>query len=999
MDPSNDFSMSIPSTSYKIHRSLSLNDVSIKHQKQGTSDSGFNLNSSENLTENYQGGHGLTNFFLPKINSNKKRPSVQTSTTFPNFPYYQCNTGINNMENHSSILETISQKNSLCIPILKKKYSLNNDYLTVSKKYYENREEKYLNSNSFYFTDALLHEKPNRDPYSINKTKKVNDCTTTWDSNVTSPTSHNLFHSVLSDKRLEQVKKHITFTTNVVTEAVHVSHLCGVANAPTVSMESQLNINDDEGNQLLVNETPHLSLSKNFQEKIQHIFSMWSDKRETRWTPLETKPPQHVFSTTDVEHVSFRLHNFNKGTSKMYTSDYLNQEQPHCATHAIDDSRDQKALRSLSLGFQKCKRKKLFLKHICQKSKNNFRNESNVKFVIPLQYKKREKRFFNFITKRIPMTINPLVCGFKKKKKGAFAFSALNPTITRLNELVLMTFNVGLLEYCFGGISWYRNPPFTKFRLQHIAPALKNSGCHIIALQEVYDEWQANFLISFLKVVFPFVARCASGGMFSLHNGLMLMSQFPILRSHFHSFHSVTTLEKIFGSKGILEATVEIPTVGKVTIFNVHLASGAIDPQCSSVELLRYDEILQIFDVCSVAKNRGEIPLIMGDLNAAPNICSSNYKAFLSKGWRDALLLALRKQKINEALHELEAFEVWQLLCKNEDFVHECINSIKQLSHSSSVIHTDAFVNLLKENNLYSAFHKTQKAQMQSWQSRVKTIEQKLIVSKPSKILNIISLIYWYSNKETTEKQKKKLQFQHTVVLLKRYSNFMAHRRRREPINSFLKSQYTNDSPTPRNSRAARISRFPKVLRVSHLKSAYIAFIPAPSRQSIVPSLFHTKSTTQFLSDKPVWFPYPSRRFFLRHYSCSTDISSDCSLNKSLSASYKTQNSKHSSGDKPYLKYFQCDPFSCSLYTWDPQNPLNVIGPHAECHGLRCDHILLPPQDYIGELGSFEITQADVMFQKPEVPIQGFCCGLAGNTSLVTLSDHYGVRVTLSRFT
>jgi hypothetical protein len=229
-----------------------------------------------------------------------------------------------------------------------------------------------------------------------------------------------------------------------------------------------------------------------------------------------------------------------------------------------------------------------------------------------------------------------------------------------------------------------------------------------------------------------------------------------------------------------------------VTIFNVHLASGAIDPQCSSMELLRFDEILQIFDVCNVAKNRGEIPLIMGDLNAAPNICSSNYKAFLSHGWRDALLLALRKQKINEALHELEAFEVWQMLCKNEDFVHECINSIKQFSHSSSAIHTDAFVNLLKENDLYSTFHKTQKAQIQNWKSRVKTMEEKLIISKPSEIINIISLIDWYSNKKKVKRNQKKPKFKRTVVLLKRYSNFMSQKRRHERSNSFPKLDYTS---------------------------------------------------------------------------------------------------------------------------------------------------------------------------------------------------------------
>lgn len=55
------------------------------------------------------------------------------------------------------------------------------------------------------------------------------------------------------------------------------------------------------------------------------------------------------------------------------------------------------------------------------------------------------------------LTASPLPATFLTEKEES------------IDNLVFMTFNVGLLEYRLGGISWYRNPPFTKRRLYHIA--------------------------------------------------------------------------------------------------------------------------------------------------------------------------------------------------------------------------------------------------------------------------------------------------------------------------------------------------------------------------------------------------------------------------------------------------------------------------------------------------------------------------------------------------
>lgn len=81
--------------------------------------------------------------------------------------------------------------------------------------------------------------------------------------------------------------------------------------------------------------------------------------------------------------------------------------------------------------------------------------------------------------------------------------------------------------------------------LTYSAACLKASGCDIVALQEVYDEWQADFLIEYLRNVFPYYARRTSGGTLSLHNGLMLMSRFPLQHTAFHPFESVCCLSEL----------------------------------------------------------------------------------------------------------------------------------------------------------------------------------------------------------------------------------------------------------------------------------------------------------------------------------------------------------------------------------------------------------------------------------------------------------------------
>lgn len=74
-------------------------------------------------------------------------------------------------------------------------------------------------------------------------------------------------------------------------------------------------------------------------------------------------------------------------------------------------------------------------------------------------------------------------------------------------------------------------------------------------------------------------------------------------------------------------------------------------------------------------------------------------------------------------------------------------------------------------------------------------------------------------------------------------------------------------------------------------------------------------------------------------------------------------------------------------FSWDPMNYLNQIGPHSDCPGQRCDHILIQ-RGY--ELDNWEVTNAQLVFEERFINI-------GKGDILSTLSDHHGVVVTLTR--
>jgi len=73
-------------------------------------------------------------------------------------------------------------------------------------------------------------------------------------------------------------------------------------------------------------------------------------------------------------------------------------------------------------------------------------------------------------------------------------------------------------------------------------------------------------------------------------------------------------------------------------------------------------------------------------------------------------------------------------------------------------------------------------------------------------------------------------------------------------------------------------------------------------------------------------------------------------------------------------------------YTWDPKNYLNQLGPHKDCPGQRCDHVLLPMEG----MKDWQVKQVQLILEEPVVDI-------GKDKAKCTLSDHYGLLVSIQK--
>jgi len=139
-------------------------------------------------------------------------------------------------------------------------------------------------------------------------------------------------------------------------------------------------------------------------------------------------------------------------------------------------------------------------------------------------------------------------------------------------HLKIVSFNIWDVPYWF-----VKN---RQQRIRHIAAYLQSLDAEIICLQESFDVHHRRVLYEQLGVARYYASggfeetRQAPLALFDTTGGLVILSKFPILQSHFRPFQQFTpSLIERIGRKGVLEATLDTP-YGMMQVLNIHLHGG-----------------------------------------------------------------------------------------------------------------------------------------------------------------------------------------------------------------------------------------------------------------------------------------------------------------------------------------------------------------------------------------------------------------------------------------
>lgn len=220
--------------------------------------------------------------------------------------------------------------------------------------------------------------------------------------------------------------------------------------------------------------------------------------------------------------------------------------------------------------------------------------------------------------------------------------------LTKMDESIkLLTYNVGLLDFrIFGYFTVFSNPPHSVKRLPFIADAIRSRNADIVVLQEIYDEIHVNLITQKLRDMYPFISRQASGGILQFHNGLVILSKWPVTDQRLVRCDDAANLELLLASKSFLASTIDIPSVGRICVVNVHLtAGGEQDPTSRSSEDCREKELRQVIDFINYEENNGKPCILLGDFNCGPEASAINYEYVIKNGFRDTFLEAVHRSE------------------------------------------------------------------------------------------------------------------------------------------------------------------------------------------------------------------------------------------------------------------------------------------------------------------------------------------------------------------
>lgn len=173
-----------------------------------------------------------------------------------------------------------------------------------------------------------------------------------------------------------------------------------------------------------------------------------------------------------------------------------------------------------------------------------------------------------------------------------------------------LTINVGLLDYTLFGLTLFSNPSYSDQRVRVIPSEIRKIDADIVAIQECYHEHHVRFLFHSLQYMYPYMARKDGRSKFDflrLHNGLLVFSKHEITRTELLSHEKKDRFEWWFADKSTL-----IVHIGSISIFNVHLTAGGINPESDQANLNRESSLFQILHIAEKYKDTGSTPVLMG---------------------------------------------------------------------------------------------------------------------------------------------------------------------------------------------------------------------------------------------------------------------------------------------------------------------------------------------------------------------------------------------------
>ncbi|KAK1934753.1 putative endonuclease/exonuclease/phosphatase [Babesia divergens] len=563
----------------------------------------------------------------------------------------------------------------------------------------------------------------------------------------------------------------------------------------------------------------------------------------------------------------------------------------------------------------------------------------------------------------------------------------------RCQSFSMLTFNVGLLEVRMFGIQMYQNPGYTERRLRCVPSEIRKANADVVAFQEVYSDSHMQYIVSELRDLYPYYARndqppvseafkklndrskkYRKRGLGFFHSGLLFLSKFPILCAKFHPWDVVTPLEALLANKGYLEIFVDIPTIGHVVFYNMHMASASINPESTHVENVRNEEVKQLLRTAERACRMGFAPIIIGDLNAAPNNCTSNYMSFLHSGWTDSYVAS--RQKVRQ--------KRW-LGVKAQRTPESPPPILKTTSNGDFISVENVFGNNRSQRpQLDKVTIMSNMPRSKSGDTFKATPTGLHDVSRWSRLIDYIS----HGKSERLRKCGTTCQ---SVKAYYPRGNSLSYR----VIHCHTLKKHALPKMKKMNRLRKRLLKCKLSIKIRAPCLDEEAKRTGRSFRERCSALFRRYKSRGQIEQAPMSKMSPIATLRSR---LQIDSSAVCFVVKNPSMQLK----------RPQVKrfYWWNRRRNFMDVTWDPKNPLNVNGPHAGCSGLRCDYIFLPPPHIAGILKGFTPSSGEILFREPIIMIDkvgsAYNCLCSAFTSmkkvmLVTLSDHYGLKVTLSR--